>query len=165
MAWLTLLGGIGSFLTSGVPHVLDFFKDKSDQKHELEMSQLQLTRDLELQKAGFVSQEKIEDIKYQEVQNTNTLSERQAIYQHDIAIGQGASQWVINTRDLVRPFVTYGLFALLAFVEIAGFYYAISTGVKFDEAINLLWDDDQQIVWASVVSFWFGSQAFGNKKK
>ncbi len=160
----TLLSTVISFLTAGTPKILDFFHDRSDKSHEIEMAQLQLTRELELQKAGLDSQVKIEDIKYEEIQNTSALSERQAIYQHDEEIGVGASQWVINTRDLVRPIMTYGLFLLLVFVEIFGFYYAISTGVKFDAAVALLWDDDQQIVWASVVSFWFGSQAFGHKK-
>ena len=26
--------------------------------------------------------------------------------------------------------------------------------------IEILWDDETQIIWASVVSFWFGTQAF-----
>jgi len=33
--------------------------------------------------------------------------ERTAMYQHDIEIGKGASQWVINLRASVRPMVTY----------------------------------------------------------
>ncbi len=32
--------------------------------------------------------------------------------------------------------------------------------MPFDVALNLLWDDETQIIWASVVSFWFGTQAF-----
>jgi len=32
--------------------------------------------------------------------------------------------------------------------------------VPFDVALNLLWDDETQIIWASIVSFWFGTQAF-----
>jgi hypothetical protein len=49
---------------------------------------------------------------------------------------------------------------LLVFVEIFGFFYAIRTGVNFSEAMTLLWDNETQIIWASVVSFWFGTQAF-----
>jgi len=26
-----------------------------------------------------------------------------------------------------------------------------------------LWDDDTQTIWASIVSFWFGTQAFSKK--
>ena len=79
------------------------------------------------------------------------------------SIGQGASQWVINLRALVRPAITYGLFLLLVFVDVAGFVYAWNTGVDFKIMLDQLWDDETQLIWASVVAFWFGSQAFSKK--
>lgn len=159
----TLFTTIVSFLTAGVPKVLDFFQDKGDKKHELEMAQLQLTRELELQKAGFVQQAKIEEIKLDEIQTTTASAEQQALYTHDIEIGRGASRWAINARSLVRPIVTYTLLLLLVFIEVAGFIYATQTGVPFPVAIDKLWDKDMEVVWASVLSFWFGSRAFANK--
>jgi hypothetical protein len=159
----TLFTTIVSFLTAGVPKVLDFFQDKGDKKHELEMAQLQLTRELELQKAGFVQQAKIEEIKLDEIQTQTSSAEQQALYTHDIEIGKGASQWAVNARSLVRPIVTYTLLLLLVFIEVAGFIYATQTGVPFPVAIDKLWDEDMKIVWASVLSFWFGSRAFASK--
>ena len=156
----TLFSTIASFLTAGVPKVLDFFQDKGDKKHELEMAQLQLTRELELQKAGFVQQAKIEEIKLDEIQTKTASAEQQALYTHDIEIGKGASQWAVNARSLVRPIVTYILLLLLVFIEVAGFIYATQTGVPFPVAIDKLWDKDMEVVWASVLSFWFGSRAF-----
>lgn len=156
----TLFTTIVSFLTAGVPKVLDFFQDKGDKKHELEMAQLQLTRELELQKAGFVQQAKIEEIKLDEIQTQTASAEQQALYTHDIEIGKGASQWAVNARSLVRPIVTYVLLLLLVFIEVAGFIYATQTGVPFPVAIDKLWDKDMEVVWASVLSFWFGSRAF-----
>jgi hypothetical protein len=67
---------------------------------------------------------------------------------------------VINLRALVRPLITYGMFLLLCAVDGFGFYYAIKTDVAFADAMALLWDSETQIIWASVVSFHFGSQAF-----
>ena len=159
----TLFTTIVSFLTAGVPKVLDFFQDKGDKKHELEMAQLQLTRELELQKAGFVQQAKIEEIKLDEIQTQTSSAEQQALYTHDIEIGKGASQWAVNARSLVRPLVTYTLLLLLVFIEVAGFIYATQTGVPFPVAIDKLWDKDMEVVWASVLSFWFGSRAFASK--
>ena len=156
----TLFTTIVSFLTAGVPKVLDFFQDKGDKKHELEMAQLQLTRELELQKSGLASQVRIEEIKYDEIQTQAAGSEREAQYQHDIEIGKGASQWAVNARSLVRPIVTYILLLLLVFIAVAGFIYATQTGVPFPVAIDKLWDKDMEVVWASVLSFWFGSRAF-----
>ena len=156
----TLFTTIVSFLTAGVPKVLDFFQDKGDKKHELEMAQLQFARELELQKAGFVQQARIEEIRLDEIQTQTASAEQQALYTHDIEIGKGASQWAVNARSLVRPIVTYILLLLLVFIEVAGFIYATQTGVPFPVAIDKLWDKDMEVVWASVLSFWFGSRAF-----
>ena len=127
----TLLTTLVSFLTGGVPKLLDFFQNKADNKHELEMAQLQFTQQLELQKAGFSLQKDLEEIKYDEIQNTTAGAERTALYQHDIEIGKGASTWVINARAMVRPAITFGLFGLLVCVELFGFYFAVHTGVDF----------------------------------
>lgn len=166
----TLLTTVVSFLSGGLPKLLDFFQDKSDKKHELALAQMQTERELALKKAGLEVEERIAHIQTEQVQinadvsnNQTALQERQALYAHDIAIGQGSSQWVVNLRAMVRPAITYGMFLMFAFVEIFGFVYAWKTGVAFDVALNNLWDDDTQTIWASIVSFWFGTQAFSKK--
>jgi len=157
---LTLVSSLLSFLSGGLPNILNFFQDRSDKKHELQMAQLQTERELQMAEKGFIAQAKVEEIHLEQAQVEAQLSERQALYNHDIEISKGASRWVINIRSLVRPVITYGLFGLLVFVEIFGFFYAIRTGVDFQVAMNILWDDETQIIWSSVVSFWFGTQAF-----
>lgn len=166
----TLLTTVVSFLAGGVPKILDFFQDRADKKHELALAALQTERELALKKAGLEAQERIEHIQTEQLQISAEVSqaqaavqERQALYAHDIAIGQGASVWVINLRAMVRPAITYGMFLMFAFVEVFGFYYAIHTGIDFTVALDNLWDDDTQTIWASIVSFWFGSQAFSKK--
>jgi len=160
---MTLFSTLISFFSGGLPKLLDFFQDKSDKKHELALAQLQLDQQLKLQAAGFVSQEHVEEIKTHQIEIQTAGAERQALYAHDIAIGQGASQWVINMRAIVRPAITFGMFGLLVFVDVFGFYYAIHTGIDFKDAMDYLWDDETQIIWSSVVAFWFGTQAFSKK--
>jgi len=92
--------------------------------------------------------------------NQTAMQERQALYAHDIALGQGASTWVINMRAATRSVITYGMFLMFMFVEVFGFYYAWHTDVAFTVALDNLWDDETQIIWACIVSFWFGGQAF-----
>ncbi len=159
----TLLTTLISFLAGGVPKLLNFFQDRSDKAHELEIVRLQTEREVQMLKEGYVAQAKVEEIRTEQITIQSAEKEREALYAHDIAIGQGASQWVINARAFTRSFITYGLFFLFAFVEIFGFYYAVKTGVDFSIALDLLWDNETQIIWASVVSFWFGSQAFKSK--
>jgi hypothetical protein len=154
----------------GLPKLLDFFQDRSDKAHELELAQMQIQRELEMRKAGFEAQERVEHIHTEQMQiqaesatQQFKLEERQALYAHDIAIGQGASTWVINARAMVRPALTYGMFLLLVFVDVAGFLYAWHSNVPFVECLDQLWDNDTQLIWASIVAFWFGSQAFEKK--
>jgi hypothetical protein len=156
----TLLTTLISFLAGGVPKLLDFFQDRSDKAHEMDMAKLQTERDLQMLKEGYVAQARVEEIRTEQVAIQTAEKERESLYAHDIAIGQGASQWVINARAFTRSFITYGMFILFAFVEIFGFMYAWRTGVDFSIALDQLWDNETQIIWASVVSFWFGTQAF-----
>lgn len=157
---LTLLSTLVSFLSGGLPRILDFFQDKQDKKHEIALAQMQMQQQLELQKQGFQSQQHIEEIRTEQLQIQTAAQERVALYQHDIEIGKGAAQWVINMRASVRPVITLGLFMLLVFVDIAGFVYAWNHGVDFKLMLDMLWDDDTQQIWASVIAFWFGTQAF-----
>jgi hypothetical protein len=160
---ITLFTTLVSFLTGGLPSLLGFFQDKSDKKHELELARLQTERELELLEKGYAAQAHVEEIRTQQVEMQTQVQERQSLYQHDIEISKGAAQWVINSRAMVRPAITYGLFLMFAFVEVFGFWFAFHKDVPFDVALNLLWDDETQIIWASVVSFWFGTQAFSRK--
>ena len=174
---LTLLSTLLSFLMGGLPKLLDFFQDRADKAHELELARMQTERELTLKKAGLEAQEHIEAIHLDEIKvqadvtNAQTqvamvnakAEERKALYAHDIEISKGASTWVINARAMVRPVLTYGMFMLLVFVDIAGFLYAWHSNVPFSECLDQLWDNDTQLIWASIVAFWFGSQAFEKK--
>jgi len=167
---LTLITNLLSFLMGGLPKLLDFFQDRADKKHELELARMQTERELEMRKAGFEAQARVEEIKTEQLQiqadsasQQFALQERQALYAHDMSLNEGTSQWVKNSRALVRPIITYGMFMLLVFVDVFGFYYAVHTGVAFDVALDKIWDSDTQLIWGSIVSFWFGSQAFSKK--
>jgi hypothetical protein len=157
---ITLLSTLISFLAGGLPKILDFFQDRSDKQQELALAKMQTERELALAKEGFLAQQKTEEIRTDQIAIQSQASVHSALLQHDIAIGQGASTWVINLRASVRPIITYCMFGMLAFINIFGAWYANQQGVPFAEALNLLWDEDTQILFASIISFWFGSQAF-----
>ena len=76
---LTLFSTLISFLSGGLPRLLEFFQDKSDKKHELEMAQLQIERELQLKKAGLESQERIEAIELQGIETRALVDERSAL--------------------------------------------------------------------------------------
>lgn len=157
---LTILSTVVSFLMGGVPKILDIFQDKSDKKHELELARMQTEREMQMMERGYAAQAKVEEIRTDQIAIQAEAQTHMALLQHDIESAKGASQWVINARAMVRPAITYGMFALLVFVDVFGFVYAFKTGVDFDTALNILWDDDSQQIFASIIAFYFGGQAF-----
>jgi hypothetical protein len=160
---ITLLSTLVSFLAGGLPKILDFFQDRADKKQEVELVRMQTERELALAERGFIAQARVEEIRTDQIAMQTQVQEREAMYAHDIAIGQGASQWVVNLRASVRPVITYGMFFMLVAVNVFGAAYAWHMGVPFEQALEILWDEDSAIVFSSIIAFWFGTQAFGKK--
>jgi len=161
---LTLLSTAISFLMGGLPKLLDFFQDKSDKAHELELARMQTERELQMLERGYIAQARIEEIRTDQIQMQTQAEERSAMYQHDIEIGKGASQWIINLRASVRPMVTYLFVFLLIVVDIASIWWAWSVGAPFAESVTMIFDDQEMQILASIIAFWFGTQAFTSKK-
>jgi hypothetical protein len=160
---MTLLTTLVSFLAGGVPKLLSAWQDRQDKKHELALLQMQKERELEMLARGYAAQAQIEEIKTEQVAIQAAAEERVALYAHDMKIGEGASQWVINLRASVRPIVTYLFVLLLIIVDIAGIWYAYTKGVDFAIAMENVFSDDEMTILASIIAFWFGTQSFAKK--
>lgn len=169
---LTLLSTLISFLMGGLPKILDFFQDKSDKSHELKLAQMQTERELKMLEAGYVAQQRIEEIRLDEIKTETASAERQALiqaqqaemqalYAHDMSLNEGTSQWMKNLRASVRPVITFGFFFLLVFVDVGLFAYGWARGTDFKELAEMLWDDETQALFAAIISFHFGGRAFG----
>ena len=169
---LTILSTLISFLMGGLPKLLEFFQDRNDKKHELALAQMQIERELELRKAGFEAQERVEQIHTQQLElETNAkanenlvnaqVSEMNAIYKHDESLGEGTSQWIKDLRAGTRSFITMGFFFLLCFVDVGMFVYGYNHGVAFPDLAEKLWNSNTQALFASIVAFHFGGRAFG----
>jgi hypothetical protein len=160
---MTMISTLLSFLAGGLPKILQIFQDKQDKKHELALVAAQKERELALAERGFIAQARVEEIKTEQVAMETAAEERVALYQHDMEIGKGASRWIINLRASVRPVVTYIFVLELVALNIAGVWYAYSTGIPFVEAMDNVFGDDEMIILSSIIAFWFGSQSFQKK--
>lgn len=170
---LTMLSTFLSFLMGGLPKLLDFFQDRADKSHELKLASMQTERELALAAAGFAAQQKVEEIKLDEIKTQTASDEKQAligaqqaemqaIYAHDMSLNEGTSQWMKNLRAGVRPFITYGFFLLLCVLDAVLAYKGLtSDGITFQELADQLWDDETQALFAAIISFHFGGRAFG----
>jgi hypothetical protein len=151
------------FAAGGLPKVLDFVQVRGDKKHELALMAANREREIALAKEGFIAQARVEEIKTDQIAMQTQAQEKLAMWKHDMKIGEGASTWVINLRASVRPVVTYLFVGLLIVVDVAGIWYAYSTGVAFAQAMDMVFSDDEMAILAAIISFWFGSQAFSKK--
>jgi hypothetical protein len=160
---LSLISSLMGFAAGGLPKLIDVYQDRGDKKHELAMMAANREREIALAREGFVAQARVEEIKTEQIEMQTQAQEKLAMWKHDMKIGEGASTWVINLRASVRPVVTYLFVGLLIVVDVAGIWYAYSTGVAFAEAIEVIFSDDEMAMLAAILSFWFGSQAFNKK--
>ena len=158
---MTMISTFLSFLAGGLPKILSIFQDRQDKKHELALVAAQRERELALAERGFIAQARVEEIKLEQIQTQTAGEERQALYAHDIEIGKGASQWMINLRASVRPVVTYIFVLELVALNVAGVWYAYTTGIPFAIAMENVFSDDEMAILASSIAFHFGGRAFG----
>ena len=80
---LSLLSTLGGLLISGLPKLLEFFQNKADQAHELRLAQLQNERDLAMAAQGFAAQQRIEEIRTEQVSLETDARMTEAALAHD----------------------------------------------------------------------------------
>jgi len=149
---LSLLGSALGFGTSIIPSVLELFQQKQKDKQELAMLEA---------KGKYASQ--LSSLKLNELDAQADISEIQGIHA-SMAAANAKSGFAAALSGSVRPVVTYLLVALFLTVKISGLMYAMGNGVPFRDATAEIWDTETQLLFSSVISFWFGSRAFQKMK-
>ena len=145
---LTILGSLLGFATSFLPKVMGYFEEKRDQAHELRLMDKQLE-----------NQKVIGAQKLQMMHVDADIRESEAILKHDANVTSKASQWVINLSASVRPVMTY-----LFFIEFFTLTLCVNLGWLTWEEYHQIWDEPMQAIFATVVSFWFGSRTFNRER-
>ena len=166
---LSLLSTLGGLLISGLPKLLEFFQNKADQKHELELSRLQTERELQLAAAGFAAQAKVEEIRTEQVAMQTEAQMTQAALAHDEKVLEKASRWVASYVGTVRPTVTYifvlELVLINAFMALylwnhPGMITSIEDVIKYSD---LIFSEDEMAMLGGIIGFWFGSRGWSKK--
>ena len=160
---LSILSSILGFATAGLPNILQFFQQKGDQKHEREMAKLQTERELEMAKAGFLAQEKIEAIKLDQIETQTYAEERVALYDHDKKLVESASPTVRNWNAMVRPVVAFIFVGELVLINFISLGWAMWSGVDFIVASQEVFSTDEMAIVASIIGFYFGSRTWEKK--
>lgn len=166
---LSLISTLGGLLISGLPRVLDFFQDKADKKHELALAQVQTERELALAREGFLAQQRVEEIRTDQVAMQTEAQMQNAALAHDEKVMEKSSKWVVNYVGTVRPTVTYiFVLELVAINLFIAWNIFVMPGVitNMDDVVkmaNVVFSDDEMAMLGGIIGFWFGSRGWSKK--
>lgn len=166
---LSLFSTLGGLLISGLPKLLDYFQDKSDKAHELELAKMQTERELQMLERGYAAQAKVEEIRTDQIAINADMEMTKAAYEHDAKVLEKAAPWVASFVGTVRPMVTY-LFVLELFVINVGIgmyvftHPGIVNGVEdLLKIADEIFSDDEMAMLGGIIGFWFGSRNWQKK--
>ena len=167
---LSLISTLGGLLISGLPNVMGFFQDKADKAHELKLAQMQTERELQMMERGFIAQQKVEEIRTDQVEMQTAAQMQNAALDHDKKVMERASTWVVNYVGTVRPTVTYLFVAELIAINFWLCYQlfkipGLINGVDDLNVISeMIFSSDEMAMLGGIIGFWFGSRNWDKKK-
>ena len=166
---LSLFSTLGGLLISGLPKLLDFFQNKDDQKHELALARVQVELQLQMMAQGFKAQERMEEIRTDQISMQTDAQMTEAALKHDEKIMEKASTWVVNFVGTVRPIVTYIFIFELCAINAWIAYYVYSRPslvTNMDDLIrvtDIIFSSDEMAMLGGIIGFWFGSRSWAKK--
>lgn len=166
---LSLFSTLGGLLISGLPKLLEFFQNKDDQRHELALARVQVELQLQMAAQGFAAQQKIEEIRTEQIAMETDAAMTVAAYDHDKQILEKASTWVASYIGTVRPTVTYIFILELCSINAWLAYYIYSNPhlvLNTDDLIrvsDIIFSTDEMAMLGGIIGFWFGSRSWSKK--
>ena len=166
---LSLFSTLGGLLISGLPKLLEYFQNKSDQAHELALARVQADKELQMLAQGFASQQKIEELRTDQISMQTDAQMTVAAYDHDKAVLAKAAGWVSSYVGTVRPTVTYiFIFELCAINAWLAYFVYSHPGlvVTIDDLVrvaDIIFSSDEMAMLGGIIGFWFGSRSWAKK--
>jgi hypothetical protein len=146
---MTLLASIAGFITSIIPEFIRLKKEKHDKDHELKI----IDRQIEYSKISQNNNLSMLGIK-------RDISEFSALYS---TYNTGIS-WIDAFNGTVRPMLTYCFFGLYVYIKLLQYkLYACTEEIL--EYVDIIWNNNDQTIFAGIISFYFGQRAFNKLRK
>ena len=150
---ISLIGAALGFGTSVLPSVIDLFQQKQKDSQELKM----------LEAKGKYA-EQLSSLKLDELGAKADIAETEGIYA-SMRAANAKSGFAAALSGSVRPVITYLFVAFFLLVKITTLMYAMNNGADFRDAVNEVYSDDVNLLFTSIISFWFGSRQFAKLRK
>ena len=166
---LSLFSTLGGLLISGLPKLLNYFQNRDDQRHELALARVQVEMQLQMMAQGFAAQERMEEIRTDQIAMQSEAQMTEAALKHDEKVLEKASQWVASYVGTVRPTVTYIFVFELVGINAWIAYYIYSRPAlvtNMDDLIRLseiIFSTDEMAMLGGIIGFWFGSRGWAKK--
>ena len=166
---LSLFSTLGGLLISGLPKLLDFFQNKADQKHELALARVQMELQLQMLAQGYAAQQKIEEIRTDQIAMQTDAEMTVAAYDHDKAVLAKAAGWVSSYVGTVRPTITYIFVVELCLINAWIAFYVYNNPhlvLNMDDLIRLsevIFSSDEMAMLGAIIGYWFGSRGWSKK--
>lgn len=145
---ITLLASIVGFISSIIPEVLKYFRDDKERKHKLDF----IERQIELSKINIAS----DNQKCNSDENINMLYNYHNLNDSDKNSEKTLTDILNGT---VRPVLAYSFFSIyitLKYVQ----YHALQNHNLLASSLDILWSLEDQAIFASIISFYFGQRTF-----
>jgi hypothetical protein len=148
---ITLLAAVVGFCGSIVPELLKVFKDYQDKNHELQIFEKQIK----------VAKHKIRDVDFLHLGNEHQKhledrSELNILYKNYTT----GINFIDALNGSVRPVLAYAFFALYSLIKFMQYKAIAYNNATLVEYINVLWNLEDQAIFTSIVSFYFGQRTF-----
>lgn len=141
---ITLLASLVGFFSSLLPEIIKYFKDVNDKKHELDI----FDRQLEYNKNSA-------NRTLEEIHIAKDMYEQASLYStYKSDIG-----WADALNATVRPILAYSFFIMYLSVKYMQ-YRAISASAHVIEHLDVIWNIDDQAIFAGIISFYYGQRTF-----
>ena len=142
---LTLLSSIFGIFSGLLPGLLRMWERRYDQKHELEM----LRTRLEGMAKGVELTSGVED-------GRSLVREGIDLRSHDRYLTGNDN--IETLRASVRPVITYAFFGLFVLIKVVVIVKLYFMNVPPDQMLKAIWGEEETVLLAAVLSFWFGSR-------
>jgi hypothetical protein len=146
---VTLLSSLIGFIGAMVPDVFALLRERQDRQFEREMLALQLKQ-----------QELGRSERLDEVRARTDAAEARALYQ----TWKTGVEWVDALNGTVRPVLAYAFFLLYASTKLLQ-WGLLDTASPLPWQVQALWGEEDQAIFAGIISFYFGQRAFGKLRK
>jgi hypothetical protein len=141
---IALLGSLLGFGTSFLPQVLAFFQKREDHKNRL--AELRLQGELAAQGVS---------LQMQVLDKQADIEETKAIYNY----ANPTTGFSAGLAASVRPVITYLFFGLFLAVKAVIMLRVMESGGDWMQAVDLMFDEETQALFAAIISFWFGQRS------